>query len=233
MSATLKLGELTITVDRKPIKNLYLIVQPPDGRVRIAAPEQMKIGAIRLFAIGELGWIRRQQAKFNAQVRVAKPDYVERESHYLWGRRYLLRIQEADAAPAVRLRVRTIDLQVRTGASSEQKGEVLQAWYRSQMRQVLEPLLAKWQPLLGVKAERIHLQRMKTKWGSCNPRLRSIRLNTELSRKPAECLEYILVHELAHLKVPTHGPRFIAILDGALPQWREVRDMLNQLPLVT
>ena len=143
----------------------------------------------------------------------------------------MLRVIEKDAAPAVRLRVRTIDLQVRPGADSQQRGRVLDSWYRDQLRATLDPLLTKWQRLLRVKVERVHLQRMKTKWGSCNSELCSIRLNTELARKPAECLEYILVHELAHLREPSHGPRFIALLDGALPQWRELRDTLNRLPL--
>lgn len=107
----------------------------------------------------------------------------------------------------------------------------MQAWYRNQLREALPPLLERWQRLLRVKPARVHLQRMKTKWGSCNPTLRSIRLNTELARKPRECLEYILVHELAHLSEASHSPRFIAILDGALPQWRDLRQQLNRLPL--
>ena len=231
MNAKLDLAELAVEVVRKPIKNLHLGVYPPDGRVRIAAPERMPIEAIRLFAIGKLTWIRRQRAVFATQDRALPHEFVERESHYLWGRRYLLRVIEKDAAPAVRLRVRTIDLQVRPGADSQQRGRVLDSWYRDQLRETLDPLLTKWQRLLRVKVERVHLQRMKTKWGSCNPELRSIRLNTELARKPAECLEYILVHELAHLREPSHGPRFIGLLDGALPQWRELRDALNRLPL--
>ena len=231
MNAKLDLAELAVEVVRKPIKNLHLGVYPPDGRVRIAAPERMPIEAIRLFAIGKLTWIRRQRAAFSTQERALAHEFVERESHYLWGRRYLLRIVEKDVAPAVRLRVRTIDLQVRPAADLQQRGRVLESWYRDQLRETLDPLLTKWQRLLRVKVERVHLQRMKTKWGSCNPQLRSIRLNTELARKPAECLEYILVHELAHLREPSHGPRFIALLDGALPQWRELRDALNRLPL--
>ena len=231
MNAKLNLAELAVEVVRKPIKNLHLGVYPPDGRVRIAAPERMPIEAIRLFAIGKLSWIRRQRAAFGTQERALPHEYVERESHYLWGRRYLLRVIEKDAAPSVRLRVRTIDLQVRPGADSQQRGRVLDSWYRDQLRATLDPLLTKWQRLLRVKVERVHLQRMKTKWGSCNSELCSIRLNTELARKPAECLEYILVHELAHLREPSHGPRFIALLDGALPQWRELRDTLNRLPL--
>lgn len=231
MAATLELAELAVEVVRKPIKNLHLGVYPPDGRVRIAAPERMSMDAIRLFAVDKLPWIRRQQARLRTQPRDAQPEYIERESHYVWGRRYLLRIREIDAPAEVHLRARTLDLLVRPGTGRAQRKDALEAWYRGQLRDALPQLLVKWQKLLGVQPRRIHLQRMKTKWGSCNPRLGSIRLNTELARKPVECLEYILVHELAHLKEAKHGPRFTAILDDALPQWRGVRDMLNSLPL--
>lgn len=231
MAATLTLAEISVEVVRKPIKNLHLSVFPPDGRVRIAAPERTPIDAIRLFAISKLPWIRRQQAQFVAQKRAFQPEYVERESHYLWGRRYLLHITVAEASPEVRLHGRKIELCVRPGADAERRGDVMEAWYRNQLRQALEPLFSKWQPLLGVTTARVHLQRMKTKWGSCNPALRSIRLNTELARKPMEYLEYILIHELAHLREPTHGPRFLALLDAALPQWRQLRTALNSLPL--
>lgn len=231
MVSSLDLNGVPIEVVRKPIKHLHLGVYPPGGRVRIAAPEYMGMEAIRLFAIGKLPWIRRQQARFIAQERESKHEYVDRESHYLWGRRYLLRIREADSAPSVRLRARTLDMHVRPGADARQRKEVMEAWYRDQLRGALPPLLFKWQKLLGVQPRRVHLQRMKTKWGSCNPALGSIRLNTELARKPVECLEYILVHEFAHLIEPNHGGRFTSILDQALPQWREIRGVLNYLPL--
>jgi predicted metal-dependent hydrolase len=231
MTVTLDLAELAVEVVRKPIKHLHLGVYPPDGRVRIAAPERMGMDAIRLFTIGKLAWIRQQQKKMLAQDRDCEPEYIDRESHYLWGRRYLLKIVATNDAPTVRLRARAIDLHVRSRATPEQRAEVLHVWYRTQLRLALEPLLAKWQPLLGVNVDRVYLQRMKTKWGSCNPSLRNIRLNTELARKPRECLEYILVHELAHLREASHGPRFIALLDSALPQWRDLRESLNRLPL--
>ena len=233
MTTKLQLSDLVIEVERKAIKHLHLSVYPPDGRVRIAAPERMAVEAIRLFAIGKLPWIRRQRKRLHDQQREGSFEYVERESHYLWGRRYLLRVIEADAPPKITLRARSIELRVRHGASLEQCDDLLQAWYRSQLRLAIEPLLMKWQKLLRVKAEHVHLQRMKTKWGSCNTAMRSIRLNTELAKKPLQCLEFILVHELAHLRHRTHGPSFIALLDDTLPQWRDIRDELNRLPLAS
>jgi len=231
MSAVLDLGDLAVEVVRKPIKHLHLGVYPPDGRVRVATPERLSLNSIRLFVIGKLPWIRQQQKRMLAQARAPALEYVERESHFLWGRRYLLRILTTDRAPAVVLRARTIDLHVRLGFGAKQRGELMERWYRDELRRGLQPLLEKWQRLLNVKAERVYLQRMKTKWGSCNPHLGNIRLNTELARKPLECLEYIVVHELVHLREPDHGPRFVALMDSALPGWRDLRDVLNRLPL--
>lgn len=231
MAAQLKLAELAIELERKPIKHLHLGVYPPNGRVRIAAPEGMSLDAIRLFAIGKLPWIRRQRSKLQAQPRASPREYLERESHYVWGRRYLLSIAEFDAPPVVELQHRRLRLRVRPGTDAARRGEILEEWYRGLLRRAVESLLAKWEPLLKVRVKQVFVQRMRTKWGSCNAPTRSIRLNSELARKPMECLEYVLVHELAHLRCPSHGPRFVALMDQSLPQWRDLRDMLNQLPL--
>jgi hypothetical protein len=231
MATKLNLGEFVLEVERKPIKHLHLSVYPPDGRIRIAAPERMALEAIRLFAITRLAWIRRQRQKMQAQPRETPREYLQRESHYVWGRRYLLDIVEHDAPPVVELRHRKLQLFVRPGTDADRRGEILQEWYRGLVRGAVDPLLAKWEPLLKVRVSKVFVQRMRTQWGSCNPAARNIRLNTELARKPLDCLEYILVHEMAHIRYPTHGPRFIALMNQVLPQWRDVRDSLNQLPL--
>ncbi|MEO5624635.1 MAG: SprT family zinc-dependent metalloprotease [Dokdonella sp.] len=231
MTARLNLADLTIEVDRKPIKHLHLGVYPPDGRVRVAAPERMTMDAVRLFAISKLPWIKRQRQKLLAQAREAPREYLERESHYVWGRRYLLNIVEADGRPSVELKHRKLQLRVRAEVEQARYGEILDEWYRASLRAAVEPLLYKWEPLLNVKVKRLFVQRMRTKWGSCNSEAKHVRLNTELAKKPPECLEYILVHELVHLRFRTHGPRFVAMMDAVLPQWRDLREMLNQLPL--
>ncbi len=225
------LGGLQADVIRKDIKHVHLSVLPPDGRVRITAPRHMSLDTIRVFAISKLAWIRQQQRKLQAQPREPRRDYLARESHYVWGQRYLLEIVEKDAAPAVELRHHTLVLQLRPGADEARRQEVLDAWYRAQMREKTPALLAKWEGLMDVTLERYFVQRMKTRWGSCNPATRTIRLNTELAKKPPECLEYIVVHELAHLLEPTHNARFTALLARYLPAWRQVRDELNRLPV--
>lgn len=231
MAEFIELGELRAEVTRKAIKHVHLSVLPPQGKVRIAAPLGMNLDTIRVFTISKMEWIRRQQSKLQAQDREAPREYLERESHYVWGKRYLLKLVEHDAAPQVILKARHLQLQVRPGSDVAKRQAVLDAWYRQQLRDALPALLARWEPLMGVKAKRIFVQRMKTKWGSCNPASAAIRLNTDLAKKPSECLEYILVHELTHLIEPSHNARFIAAMDMFMPKWRHFKDKLNRLPI--
>lgn len=231
MRDVLDLGELQADVTRKPIKHVHLSVLPPAGKVRVAAPQHMPLDTIRLFVISKLAWIRSQQRKLQTQERETPREFLNKESHYLWGKRYLLEIHFADAAPSVNLTPRKLQLQVRPGADPARYEEVVDAWYRQQLRDAVPGLLSKWQPLLGVQATQVFVQRMKTKWGSCTPESGYIRLNTDLAKKPPECLEYIVVHELAHLLEPTHNQRFAAIMDLYLPHWQLLRKQLNRLPV--
>ncbi|TAK21449.1 MAG: M48 family peptidase [Chloroflexota bacterium] len=231
MPAQLSLTDITIDVVFKPIKNVHLSVHPPDGHVRISAPGKMALDTIRVYAITRLEWIRRQRRRILAQARETARDYVDRESHYVWGKRYLLKVVEIEVAPSIELRHSEAVLATRPGTSTERREAILAAWYRDQVRRATMPLIAKWEPRLGVSLDRLFVQRMKTRWGSCNPLRRSIRLNTELAKKPPECLEYIVVHELAHLLVPNHNERFHGILDASLPGWRQTRQTLNSAPL--
>ncbi len=231
MKAQIELGDVTADVVLKDIKNVHLSVYPPAGRVRISAPKHMSLDTIRIFAISKLGWIKAQQAKLRDQERESPRDYVDRESHYVWGRRYLLTIAESDAAPAVELQHHRMLLRVRPGTGQEKREALVEEWYREQLKEAMPALVARWQPRLSVSVERWFVQRMKTRWGSCNHQARTIRLNTDLAKKPPECLEYIVVHELVHLLEPTHNARFIALMDRAMPNWRFHRQLLNSLPV--
>ena len=231
MGEQIQLGDIRIEVVRKAIKNVHLSVYPPAGRVRISAPAHLNLETIRVFVIAKLDWIKQQQAKLRAQARETPREFLERESHYLWGQRYLLQVVEREEAPAVMLRGNKMVLQVRPQCNAAKRQEILENWYREQLKAALPSLISKWEPKLGVCVERFHVQRMKTRWGSCNPQKRSIRLNTELARKPRECLEYLVVHEMVHLLEPTHNERFIALMDRFLPNWRHLRDVLNRLPV--
>lgn len=231
MDTHLRLGDLWVEVVRKDIKNIHLSVAPPTGRVRIAAPHRMDIATIRLFAIHKLDWIRRQQRQFQSQARETPRDYVERESHYLWGQRYLLHIEEVAARPRVEVRPRRLCLYVRPHTTPERRQEILAAWYREELRRATQALLMTWESTLGVTAHKVFIQRMRTQWGSCNPQARTIRLNTELAKKPPACLEYVILHEMAHFWDHTHGVRFQRLLEGYLPAWRQVQKWLNELPV--
>ena len=231
MVAQIHLGEIAVDVVLKDIKNIHLSVHPPAGKVRIAAPLRMDLDTIRVFAITKLDWIKRQQKKLRKQERETPREYLDRESHYVWGKRYLLKLVEKEAAPSVELKHNKMILQLRPDASHEKKQEVLDAWYREQLKLVLPPLIAKWEKVVGVKAGKVFVQKMKTKWGSCSPGAGNVRLNTDLAKKPLHCLEYIVAHELTHLLERHHNERFTALMDAHMPQWRQCREMQNSLPL--
>jgi len=225
------LGELNIEVELKDIKNIHLSVYPPNGKVRVTAPARMDLETIRIFLVSKVGWIKQQQKKMLAQERETPREFLERETHYLWGDHYLLSIIETSIKPFVEVSHKQLTLYVRPSSGKEEMQGVLEAWYRQQIRVVADPLIDKWQTRLNVKLEKLFVQRMKTRWGSCTPQSRYIRLNTELAKKPRECLEYIIVHELAHLIEPSHNSKFQAIMDKYLPHWRQVRAELNRAPL--
>ena len=235
MLTQIQLGDMPVDVVQKDIKNVHLSVHPPTGRVTIAAPAHMAIDTIRVFAITKLAWIRKQQAKLQEQEREAPREYLDRESHYVWGKRFMLKVIEIDQAPTIELKHSKMLLHVRPGTRQEKCQEKCQAmmdeWYRQQLRLAAMPMIAKWETRLGAKVERLFIQRMKTKWGSCNHHARTIRLNTDLAKKPPECLEYLVVHELVHLLEPSHNARFVSLMDQHMPKWRFHQDTLNRLPV--
>ena len=225
------IGGISVDVVFKNIKNVHLSVHPPTGRVRISAPYRMSLDTLRVYAISKINWIKKHQTKFQAQERETRREYLDRESHYVWGRRYLLKVNEENRPPSVELQHNQMILTVRPGAGKEKKEAIVTAWYRVLVREAADPLFSKWQPILGVKVNKVVFRRMRTRWGSCTPTRRAIRLNTELAKKPRECLEYVLVHELVHLLEPTHNANFIRLMDKYMPQWRHFREELNRAPL--
>jgi len=231
MREHIHLGEITIALTRKDVKNVHLSVHPPEGRVTLVAPLNTRTEVARAYAISRLGWIRQQQQVLANQAREAPRQFIERESHELWGRRYLMSISYADEKPHVKLDHRRIWLTVRPGTDTVRRAEVIHEWHKSLMHDVVPGLIALWEPRLQVKVAGYFLQRMKTKWGSCNHNAGNIRLNTELVKKPKDLLEYVIVHEMVHLLEPTHSERFVALLDKHYSTWREARIELNELPL--
>ena len=231
MAETITIGEMAIEVLRKEIKHVHLSVHPPDGRVTLSAPAGTRPEAMRAFAVTKLGWIREQQRRLAEQARETDRQFIERESHYLWGRRYLMTVEYRAAKPSVRLDHRRITLIVRPGSDAVKRAAVIHDWHKRLLHQAVPVLIDKWAGRLQVTVRGYFLQRMKTRWGSCNPRAGHIRLNTELVKKPRDLLEYVLVHELLHLIEPTHNDRFVRLLDEHYPAWRTARAELNELPL--
>lgn len=228
----IEVANINIEVVRKDIKNLHLAVYPPDGRVRIASPLRIDDESVRLFAISKLSWIKRHQHKFRAQEREPLRDYINGESHYYQGQRYLLNLLTTNGNPKVHIRnANHIDLYVKEGASREEKERTMINWYRKQLKSQIPDLIAKWEPLMNVKVRNWGVKRMRTKWGTCNIEDGRIWINLELAKKSRNCLEYILVHEMVHLLERHHNDRFIAYMDRFLPNWRLLRDELNRAPL--
>jgi predicted metal-dependent hydrolase len=230
---TITVSGLRVEIVRKNIKNLHLGVYPPSGRVRVAVPLRVTNEAARLAVVGKLGWIKRQQVGFEKQVRESAREMVTGESHYFLGHRYRLHvIANEDSKPAVVVRNKsTIELYVRPGSDVETRRRVLASWYRSQLKDLLNPLMDKWQKRLGVRASACGIKKMKTKWGTCNVEARRVWINLELAKKSADCLEYVVAHELVHLLARHHDDRFVAIMEKHLPRWKAVRSELNLLPL--
>ena len=231
-SVAIRVSGLAVQVVRKDIKNLHLGVYPPNGRVRVAAPLRVSDEAVRMAVVTRLAWIKRQRAKFAGQNRQSAREFISGESHYFLGRRYRLNVvvQYGPAHVAIRNN-HTIDLFVREGSDTAQRERVLLAWYRRQLKELIPPLIQKWEAIVGVKVAEWGVKRMKTKWGTCNIKARRIWLNLELAKKPVQCLESIIVHEMVHLLERHHNDRFTALMDGFIPQWRHHRAEMNRAPL--
>ncbi len=234
MESQITLGGVTVDVVRKKVRNLNLTVHPPHGRVRLSAPKRASMKAIRAFVHSKLDWIEKHQARMREQARRAPREvirergYRDGESHHVWGKPYTLKVFERNEPPAVRLNGDRLLLQTRPGADRDRRQALVESWYREQIKEAVPRLLAVWESRLGVSVERFYVRRMKTRWGSCNPRARTIRLNTELAAKPPALLEYIVVHELVHLLEPTHNARFYSLMDRYMPDWKVRRAVLNR-----
>ncbi len=231
MATQIELGGIPVEVQFKKIKNVHLSVHPPAGSVRISAPERMSLETVRVFAISKLGWIRAQQKKLLDQPRETPRDFLERESHYLWGKRYLLDLRIRPGKAAVAVTHQKIIVTTPGPPTAEKLSRLLDDFYRTSLREEARKLVAKWERRLGISVNQIYIQRMKTRWGSCNPSARNIRLNLDLAKKNAECLEYVALHEMLHFFVQNHGPNFIKLMDQHMPHWRQIRQRLNETPL--
>lgn len=227
----IKLDEINVEVIQKNIKHLHLRVYPPNGRVKVSAPKSMAVNKIRLFVNSKMDWIKKQQIKLRSQAREAPREYVDRESHYFNGKRYLLEVIEHNAPAKVRLNSQTIELLVRPRTPMEKRRSLLNEWHRQQLKSVVPQIIEKYEKLMNVRVCEFGIKQMKTKWGTCNPKAKRIWLNLELAKKPSQCLEYIVVHEMVHLLEPSHNARFISLMNKFMPMWRFYKEELNKLSI--
>jgi predicted metal-dependent hydrolase len=229
---TIEIGSIKIDVVRKDIKNMHLAVYPPNGRIRLSAPENTDKEVLRLFTINKLSWIKKQVKSFEQQSRETPRQFVSGESHYFQGKRYLLEVIESEGKQFVILKgTKKIEIHCKPEASKAKRAELLKEWYRDQLKKITPKLLSKWEKKIGVKSDDWRVKQMKTKWGACNIEAKRIWLNLELAKKPKICLEYIIVHELVHLLERKHNDRFVAFMDEFMPKWRSYREELNSLPI--
>jgi predicted metal-dependent hydrolase len=225
-------NDLEVEVVRKRVKHMHFSVHPPDGEVRVSAPLRLSDDAVRKAILSKLPWIKRHQARLASQVRPPTPSYVSGESHDFLGQQYHLQVIEQKGRPRIELgKDQTLKLYVRQGSDRAQRERVLLEWYRRQLKTMIPPIIAKWEPIIGVKVAQWGVKRMKTKWGSCNIKAGRIWLNLELARRPISSLEYVIVHEMVHMLERRHNDRFFGYLDAFMPAWRQVRDALNDTPI--
>ena len=224
-------GDISIEVIQKNIKNLHLSVYPPSGRVRISAPSRMGLDTIRLYAISKLDWIRKHQVKLRRQQREAPREYISGESHFYLGKRYLLKIIEHNAPAMVNQNHDTLELYLRTKTSRRKRQMILDEWYRHRLKEIVPRLIQQCEEKMNVQVEDWGVKKMKTKWGTCNITAMRIWLNLELAKKPLHCIEHVVVHEMVHLLERKHNDRFIRLMDSFLPQWRQIKEELNRFPI--
>lgn len=227
----IKLGDLEIQVEIKDIKNIHLGVYPPLGRVRVAVPLSMELDQVRVYLISKIDWIRKQQAGFVSQEREAPRDYISYETHYLLGKRYLLKVIEVDEVPRIILQHEHIELYVRSNTDEMKRQMILEEWYREQLKEIVPEYIAKWESILNVSVSEVCIKKMKTRWGTCNREAKRIWLNLELAKKNIEYIEYVIVHEMVHLLEKTHSDKFIARMNHYFPEWKQLRENLGQQPL--
>ena len=227
----IEISGIEIEVQKKNIKNLHLVVVPPNGKVRVSAPMHLSDDSIKMFVRTKLSWIKKQQDKFAKQPRQSEREYVSGETLYVFGQQYFLRVMYSYKGNSLILSGNEAILTVRKESTASQREAFVNEWYRELLKEQIAKLLPKWEEKTGLYCSSWQTKYMITKWGTCNTSTKKLWFNLQLAKKPIECLEYVILHELAHLKVKNHNSDFIAILDNHMPFWRETRKLLNDSKL--
>ena len=218
---------IDVSVTKKAIKNMHLYVKPPDGHVEVSAPANLSNESIEIFIRTKIGWIKRQQEKFEQQPRQTAREYVSGEALYVWGRQYYLLVNYSNRGNSLELDGDKAILTVREESTAEQRGHFVNEWYREILKAEIERVLPKWEEITGLHPDGWQTKNMTTRWGTCNVKTHKIWLNLQLAKKTPECLDYVILHELTHLMEKNHNNNFVAHMDRFMPNWREIRKKLN------
>lgn len=227
----IEISGINIEIQKKNIKNLHLVVAPPDGKVRVSAPMHLSDESITMFVRTKLSWIKKQQEKFAKQPRQSKREYVSGETLYVFGQQYFLRVEYSYKGNSLVLEGNEAVLTVRKESTAKQREAFVNEWYRTLLKGKIEIYLPKWESITGLHCDSWQTKYMTTRWGTCNTNTRKIWLNLQLAKKPTECLEYVILHELTHLKIRNHSKDFVAIMDHYMPYWRDIKQKLNDSKL--
>lgn len=228
---TIEVAGIPVTVNKKKIKNLHLSVMPPNGEVRVSAPYSVSDESIVFFVRSKIAWIRRQREKFEVQLRQSAREFVSGETLYIWGEQYFLRVEYSNKGNNFALIANTAVLTVRKESTATQRENYVNEKLRELLKAEIEKRLPSWEQKVGLKCASWETKVMKTHWGSYSQRTQKITFNLQLAKKPFECLDYIIVHELGHVKFRNHGKDFIEYMDRILPFWRETKKLLNDFTL--
>lgn len=227
----IEISGIPVEVNRKNIKNLHLSVLPPYGKVRVSSPMHLSDESISMFVRTKLGWIKKQKEKFDIQPRQSERQYVSGETLYVFGQQYFLRVEYSYKGNSLVLSGNDAILTVRKESTVRQRESYVNEWYRELLKEKISLYLPKWEKTTGLHCDSWRTKYMTTRWGTCNIEKKRLWFNLQLAKKPLECLEYVILHELAHLKEKTHNKDFVAILDSYMPNWREVKSKLNNSTL--
>lgn len=232
MNETMEISGLRIHILKKRnLKNLYIRVNPPEGNVTVSVPAGFPDEEIKLLILRKLPEITKVRSKMSVQSRQSKREYVSGESCYLWGKPYMLQVIPNGKRYIIEKTPNKIIMTVPDGATLEGKEQALTEWYRTELKRVLETVFDDCRKRTGISADEAKIKKMKTRWGTCNIDSRRIWINLQLAKKPPECLEYVVIHELVHLLEKNHTNRFNALVEEYCPTWKEAKKLLSEMPL--
>ncbi|NLZ66621.1 MAG: M48 family metallopeptidase [Clostridiaceae bacterium] len=213
-------------------KNLYVRVHPPDGKVTVSAPLHYPDQKIISFVLQKLPRIKASQERIRSEFRHAFREYISGETHYLWGKPYMLEVVTEGRQYLIQEESSKLIFTVPKGATRESKERAFNAWYRQELQNVLPKIAKPIEEKMGLHAHEYRIKNMKTRWGTCNIEKKRIWVNLQLVKKPVACLASIITHELAHLVEKNHNECFYALVERYDSNWKETKKILNTPPYV-